>query len=204
MKISILADDTSFHHLSQSNESVAWNRISQFEEFSIDNDSDAIINLQENASNFNYNHFQKAVFINSVIDTLQDKHHNSMVVRINGWNGFLEKDVWEMAGTLHETHKEVLRVLDKKYHLVADEPGFVAPRVLAMIINEAYFAKSESISTEAEIDTALKLGTNYPKGPFEWCNEIGKKKIFNLLEKLHMQDKRYTPSSQLIAEAKAS
>ena len=71
-----------------------------------------------------------------------------------------------------------------------------------MIINEAFFAMEENISTENEIDIAMKLGTNYPYGPFEWCDLIGADNILALLEKLSIQDKRYLPAGLLKSEAK--
>lgn len=67
---------------------------------------------------------------------------------------------------------------------VSDEPGLVAARVISMIINEAYFALGEKVSTQQNIDLAMKLGTNYPYGPFEWAEKIGIKNIYRLLEKL--------------------
>jgi 3-hydroxybutyryl-CoA dehydrogenase len=91
--------------------------------------------------------------------------------------------------------------LGKNFELTADQPGFIAPRVIAMIINEAYFAKTEGVSSEEEIDIAMKLGTNYPKGPFEWKKEIGVEQILALLLKLSSTDTRYTPCDMLIREA---
>ena len=70
-----------------------------------------------------------------------------------------------------------------------------------MIINEAYFALESNISTKEEIDIAMKLGTNYPFGPFEWSKKIGLKKIYLLLNELSKQDKRYEPSTLLTNEA---
>ena len=56
-------------------------------------------------------------------------------------------------------------------------PGFITARVIAMIINEAFFALQENVSSKEEIDTAMRLGTNYPYGPFEWTKLIGIDKI---------------------------
>ena len=75
-----------------------------------------------------------------------------------------------------ESHREALHALAKQHTQVPDEPGFIAARIIAMIINEAYYAKGEQISSEADIDIAMKLGTNYPLGPFEWARLIGLKK----------------------------
>ena len=65
-----------------------------------------------------------------------------------------------------------------------DDYGFIAARIIAMIINEAYYALQENVSTKQQIDIAMKLGTNYPYGPFEWSEKIGIEKIYLLLKKL--------------------
>lgn len=67
-----------------------------------------------------------------------------------------------------------------------------------MIINEAYFTLGESVSSENEIDIAMKLGTNYPYGPFEWARLIGLRNIHSLLEKLTQEDIRYLPAPRLL------
>ncbi len=72
----------------------------------------------------------------------------------------------------------------RRVEWLPDEPGFVTPRVISMIINEAYFAFAEGVSTPEEIDTAMKLGTNYPYGPIEWGNRIGLQNVVRLLKKL--------------------
>jgi 3-hydroxybutyryl-CoA dehydrogenase len=75
--------------------------------------------------------------------------------------------------------------------------GFVTPRVISMIINEACLALQEGVSTKEEIDTAMKLGTNYPFGPFEWMDRIGQDKIYALLLKLSRHQSRYLPAAYL-------
>ena len=70
-----------------------------------------------------------------------------------------------------------------------------------MIINEAYFTLEENVSTKEEIDIAMKLGTNYPYGPFEWSKKIGLKNIADLLKELFITEKRYQPAALLLKEA---
>lgn len=70
-----------------------------------------------------------------------------------------------------------------------------------MVINEAYFTLDEKVSSKEEIDTAMKLGTNYPYGPFEWSTIIGLKNVFELLTVLSKTNSRYTASSLLQKEA---
>ena len=84
---------------------------------------------------------------------------------------------------------------------VADITGFISLRVVASIINEAYFALEQQVSSKEEIDTAMKLGTNYPYGPFEWSEKIGLKNIYSLLRHLTVEQKRYEPAALLTKEA---
>jgi 3-hydroxybutyryl-CoA dehydrogenase len=62
-----------------------------------------------------------------------------------------------------------------------------------MIINEAYYTVQEGTASREDIDLAMKLGTNYPYGPFEWCQRIGIKYIFELLTAVYedTKDERY-------------
>lgn len=145
----------------------------------------------------------KLVFANAVITTAQEfKHAN--YVRLNAWPGFLEKETIEIACASKEIKQwaeQAMQMLGWKYCISPDEPGMIAPRIIAMIINEAYFGLEDNISSKTDIDTAMKLGTNYPFGPFEWAEKIGLKKICSLLEKLAQQDQRYTPAQLLKQEA---
>jgi len=66
-----------------------------------------------------------------------------------------------------------------------EEPeGDVALRVISCIVNEAFLALSEGVATAEDIDRAMKLGANYPKGPFEWADEIGPDRILQTLDSL--------------------
>ncbi len=142
---------------------------------------------------------EKPVFINSVIKTSEGLPDN--FIRLNAWNGFLERDSIEVVATDSQIAVDlILKNLGWKYQVVPDLPGMIAARVIAMIINEAYFGLGDEISTKADIDTAMKLGTNYPFGPFEWSQKIGLNKIYSLLKKLSEQDSRYTVASALEKE----
>lgn len=155
-------------------------------------------------------HLMAPVFINSVIEPLVDSELFSSVaeecqlIRINAWPSFLKRDVAEIAiaDPFDETTvREILSALDFKWRIVPDVPGMITPRVIAMIINEAYFTLQANVSTKAEIDTAMKLGTNYPYGPFEWSAMIGLKKINKLLHALTALDSRYEPCALLQSES---
>ena len=142
----------------------------------------------------------KVVLVNNVIGKEMPAHFT----KFNGWRTFAERTVFEIASTnetaLLKTEK-ILQTLGWKYFIAPNEPGFIAARTVAMIVNEAYFALEDEVSSKNEIDTAMKLGTNYPYGPFEWSEKIGLNKIAQLLVKLSKNDKRYTASLLLLKEA---
>ena len=70
---------------------------------------------------------------------------------------------------------------------------YVFARVLVAIMNEAAWALTEGVASAADINIALKLGTNYPKGPLEWAEEIGYATCGELLDALNESviDKRF-------------
>jgi 3-hydroxybutyryl-CoA dehydrogenase len=124
-------------------------------------------------------------------------------IRFNGWNGFLERATLELAAKDNAFFSTATNALDElgwKYQAAPDAPGMIAARVVAMIINEAYFALGEDLSSKKEIDIAMRTGTNYPYGPFEWSEKIGLKNVYSLLEKLKEKDARYTPAPGLAKE----
>ena len=84
--------------------------------------------------------------------------------------------------------------------------GFTYPRVISMIINEAFFSLEDNLAQPKDIDTAMKFGVNYPMGPFEWAKSIGTKNVLMLLDTLYnvTRDQRYRPSTRLRLEATAN
>ena len=146
----------------------------------------------------NYDTISIPVFINSVSQTLAGNSLPENVVRMNGWPGFIEKPIWEISGAVSPAHQQVMNALGKQWIAVPDLIGFISCRVIAMIINEAFFAVESGVSSEADINTAMRLGTNYPYGPFEWADLIGRKELFQLLNLLAASDPRYSPCPALM------
>lgn len=87
----------------------------------------------------------------------------------------------------------ICKELQSEFLVVDDRVGLVTPRVICMIINEAFYTIQEGTATIEDIDLAMKLGTNYPYGPFEWCHRIGIKHVYELLEAVYedTKDERY-------------
>lgn len=174
-------------------QNIIW--VEELSQFQHQEDADVFIDLlfHEGHTTVLSKLLPKLVIINSVIETLGET--NPSFVRINAWPTFLQPGLIE-AISVNETQKPSTEVVfsffNKKIEWLPDEPGFITPRVISMIINEAYIALKEGVSSKEEIDTAMKLGTNYPYGPFEWAQKIGIENIQALLEKLSKHQPRYT------------
>lgn len=78
---------------------------------------------------------------------------------------------------------------------VGDAPGLVRMRVIACLVNEAASAVMEGVATPADIDQAMKLGTNYPFGPLAWGDLIGLDTVLGILNGLFNEygEDRYRP-----------
>jgi 3-hydroxybutyryl-CoA dehydrogenase len=134
------------------------------------------------------------VIINSVITTLHELGDD--LIRMNGWNSFIRRQIVEASGkddTRKRLAEQLYSHLGRTIEWIPDIPGFVSARVISTIINEAFMTVEENVSVEKEIDTAMKLGTNYPYGPFEWGEKIGLDKVVSLLEVLEKEQNRYKP-----------
>ena len=140
----------------------------------------------------------KPVLVNSVTDTL-DKIHPEFI-RINAWPGFLKGNILEAAAT-EKMQKKAEKLFGESMVFVKDVPGFVTARIVSMIVNEAYFTWEAGISSKEEIDIAMKLGTGYPYGPFEWSALIGEERVSALLERLSESDTLYELAKSLKRKA---
>ncbi|MEJ7609619.1 MAG: 3-hydroxyacyl-CoA dehydrogenase family protein [Ferruginibacter sp.] len=200
MKFIVLADDQRWEALRATAPEAEWIRVKAGDSFMEDQGADAFFNLLDNSYEMDYSNTRVPVFINAMVFSLSELKMPGNVIRVNGWQGFIEKPLWELAGKITREARAILQYLQRQYITVPDEPGLVTGRMLAMIINEAFYAKGDEVSSEADIDTAMKLGTNYPVGPFEWSRRIGLNNIDSLLKKLSAKDPRYTAAPALEKE----
>lgn len=137
------------------------------------------------------------IFVNSVIYPLGASHDG--LIRINGWPGFIGLPLLEAAGE-KDLEEKARRIFGEYIIFVKDVPGLVNPRIISMIVNEAYFTLAAGTSTAREIDIAMKLGTGYPMGPFEWAEKIGLTTIRALLMALSETNPIYIPATGIIKE----
>ena len=65
-----------------------------------------------------------------------------------------------------------------------DAPGLIVARTVAMLINEAADAVQQGVCSAAGADAAMKLGVNYPAGPFEWLAAWSREGVMAVLDAL--------------------
>ena len=82
---------------------------------------------------------------------------------------------------------------------LADAPGLVVARTIAMLINEAADAVQQGVCSESDADTAMQLGVNYPAGPFTWLADWGVTAVVEMLQHLdhYYRGERYRVSPWL-------
>ncbi len=68
--------------------------------------------------------------------------------------------------------------------VMGDAPGLWAARTVCMLINEGADAVHQGVCTEAAADAAMKLGVNWPAGPFEWLQAVGVEQVVAVLDHL--------------------
>ena len=156
-------------------------------------------NVEENPENIeryiNYPHM--AVFLNAVTFNLAEQavYQSKVECNLFGFNGhptFIERNLLEVSIYNQSDNKileGVMNNLQLDYQLIDDRVGMVTPRIIAMIINEAYYTVMEGTATREDIDLGMKLGTNYPMGPFEWISKWGITNVYEVLEALYEDTK---------------
>lgn len=90
-----------------------------------------------------------------------------------------------------------LRGLGYQVAVIQDSPGFVAPRILSMVANLGCEVAQIGVAEAPEdIDVAMKLAQNYPRGPLEWADWLGPQRVFETLKCLQAitGSDRYRPS----------
>lgn len=100
----------------------------------------------------------------------------------------------------------LFQALGKDVSVIGDVPGMIVARTVARIIDLAHDAVAKGVATEEDVDTAMRLGVNYPLGPCEWSRRLGRNWAYSLLDDLHLRDPsgRYAPSLALYRHAYAS
>ena len=107
----------------------------------------------------------------------------------------------EVVSGFHTTDETVSSVLafieklGKQPVIVNDSPGFIVNRMLIPMINEAVCILSEGVSSNDDIDKAMRLGANHPMGPLALSDFIGNDVVLAIMETLRQEtgDPKYRP-----------
>ena len=91
--------------------------------------------------------------------------------------------------------KEFSETLDKTAVEVFEYPGYITTRVIVPMINEAMYILMEGVASAEHIDTAVKLGYNFSKGPLSLADMIGLDELMAWMETLFRElgDSKYRP-----------
>ncbi|MFC8506456.1 3-hydroxyacyl-CoA dehydrogenase [Streptomyces sp. NPDC057411] len=99
----------------------------------------------------------------------------------------------------------LFQALGKKVSVIGDVPGMIVARTVAMLADVAADAVGRGVASAEDVDTAMRLGVNYPVGPLEWARRVGHRDLCSLLGNLHERypTGRYAPSPALVRRASA-
>lgn len=186
------------------NKNVSIEFVHEYAALSAYDNADAFFVLKETDRGGFPDFTSRPVFINAVAETLHELQAAPNVSRLNAWPTFLKRNVWEIATRDAAAVTTLFAAIGWDFLVVPDKPGFIAARIIAMIINEAYYALGDGISSKEEINTSMRLGANYPYGPFEWLEIIGIEKVYALLQKLSAHNEKYSISPAMEAAVKSS
>lgn len=117
----------------------------------------------------------------------------------------------ELARAMQTDEESLIRAdlfwhgLGQETVVVGDGPGLVRARTVCCLINEAATALMEGVASAADIDMAMRLGTNYPLGPLAWGDLIGLDAVLGTMIGLFEEwgEDRYRPSPLLRRKVQA-
>ncbi|GHC37061.1 3-hydroxyacyl-CoA dehydrogenase [Streptomyces cinnamoneus] len=66
----------------------------------------------------------------------------------------------------------LFQALGKKVSVIGDAPGMIVARTVALLVDFAEDAAGRGVASREDIDTAMRAGVNYPRGPLEWAREL--------------------------------
>jgi 3-hydroxybutyryl-CoA dehydrogenase len=112
-------------------------------------------------------------------------------IAIAASDGCPEAALTEAAGLLQAAGLDV--------YVIADTPGLIVTRTVAMLANLAFDAQANRVASEQDIDTAMRLGVNYPLGPLAWGRQWGTGTLVQILDRLDdwYRDSHYRASPLL-------
>ncbi|MEU6995796.1 3-hydroxyacyl-CoA dehydrogenase [Streptomyces sp. NPDC046465] len=97
----------------------------------------------------------------------------------------------------------LFQALGKRVSVIEHTPGMIVARTVWMLVDFALDAVSRGVAGAEDIDTAMRLGVNYPLGPLEWGRRLTAYRVAEALDVLHDEypTGRYAPSQALRRQA---
>ncbi|MFF4405236.1 3-hydroxyacyl-CoA dehydrogenase [Streptomyces sp. NPDC001404] len=97
----------------------------------------------------------------------------------------------------------LFQALGKQVSVIGDVPGMIVARTVAMLVDFAQDAAGRGVAGEEDIDTAMRLGVNYPRGPLDWGRGLGPEWVCRFLRNMEYEypGGRYAPSQPLCRRA---
>jgi 3-hydroxybutyryl-CoA dehydrogenase len=93
----------------------------------------------------------------------------------------------------------LFQAVGKQVSVIEDVPGMIVARTVAMLVDFAVDAVARGVSSAQDVDTAMRLGVNYPRGPIDWGVALGAEYVRGVLRNLHVAypTGRYAPCRAL-------
>ena len=184
------------------------NIFSHFEEVprSILDQSDVIVNFNFDLNKESIEIYEKLecplILLSAVFVELPSNNkllHRGNIFGFNGMDGFAQLKSWEISNPYENDYtmlRNFFEKIGKEVIWVKNKVGMVRPRILFQILKEADQTFINQIASKEDIDLAMQLGTNYPKGPFQWIAELSPDRISTFLQTMSRisNDSRYEPS----------
>ncbi|MFI8824278.1 3-hydroxyacyl-CoA dehydrogenase [Streptomyces sp. NPDC053431] len=146
----------------------------------------ARLSLADGESSFEY-HQEEIVYFDLALD-----YATASRIVLSARTGMAPEVLDEAVG--------LFQALGKKVSVIGDVPGMIVARTVAMLADVAADAVDRGVATAEDVDTAMRLGVNYPAGPLEWAGRLGHRGLCDLLGNLHDRypTGRYAPSLALV------
>ena len=97
-------------------------------------------------------------------------------------------DAEETSDDALELAQELFESIGRGVVLVENRGGLFLGRTIGSIVNEAVYVVQDEIADAQDVDLAMRLGTNYPRGPIEWGQEIGGDRLARILQRLAAEE----------------
>ncbi len=120
-----------------------------------------------------------------------DMEHPERCVSMHIFTNISNVSVFEVVKGFHcskETSRRLRifsKLLGKKMIIVEESPGLISVRLLGTLINEACKMYLEGVGTMEEIDEMMRMGLNFPLGPFALADKIGLDKVLRWLDNMY-------------------